>query len=154
MNHMIYAMDTDFGSCILQIDDNQQTSIQLTNPTYQQPEEVTIVIWTMYFDGASAQNSAGTSIVLISPSKENIHLSYKLDFKTMNNVAEYEALLLGVKAAKEMGIMCVKIFGDADLIIQHVNNAFQTKHIRLKACRDEVWKLRDSFMFFEPVIYS
>ena len=72
----------------------------------------------MYFDGASAQSSAGAGIMLISPSKQNIHLYYKLDFKTTNNVAEYEALLLGVKAAKEMGIMCVNIFGDGDLIIQ------------------------------------
>ena len=56
--------------------------------------------------------------MLISPSKENIHLSYKLDFKTMNNIEEYESLLLGVKAAKEMGIMFIKIFGDAYLIIQ------------------------------------
>ena len=62
--------------------------------------------------------------MLISPSKENIHLSYKLDFKTMNNIAEYEALLLGVKEAKEMGIMCMNIIGDADLIIQQVNNTF------------------------------
>ena len=72
----------------------------------------------MYFDGASAQNSAGAGIVLISLANENIHLSYMLDFKTTNNVAEYEALLLGVKVAKEMGIMCMKIFGDANLIIQ------------------------------------
>ena len=87
--------------------------------------------------------------MLISPSKENIHLSYKINFKTTNNVAEYEALLLGVKAAKDMGIMCVKIFRNTDLIIQQVNNTFQTKNIRLKAYREEVWKLRDSFMFFE-----
>ena len=72
----------------------------------------------MYFDGASAQNSTSTGVMLISPSKENIHLSYKLDFKTTNNVAEYEALLLGFKVAKEMGIMCMNIFGDTDLIIQ------------------------------------
>ena len=54
----------------------------------------------MYFDGASAQSSVGTGVVLISPSKENIHQSCKLDFKTTNNIAEYEALLLGVKVAK------------------------------------------------------
>ena len=56
---------------------------------------------------------------------------------------------MGVKDANDMGIMCLKIFGDADLIIQHVNNTFQEKNVRLKAHRDEVWKLRDSFMFFE-----
>ena len=78
----------------------------------------------MYFDGASAQNSAGARVMLISPAKENIHLSYKLDFKTTNNVAEYEALLLGVKVAKHMGIMCMKIFRDAKLIIQQVKNTF------------------------------
>ena len=72
----------------------------------------------MYFDGASTQASTGACVVLISPSKETIHLSYKLDFKTTNNIAEYEALFLGMKVAKEMGIMCMKIFGDIDLIIQ------------------------------------
>ena len=78
----------------------------------------------MYFDGASSQSSTGVGVVLISTYKENIHLSYKLDFKTTNNIAEYEVLLLGVKASKEMGIMCIRIFGDADLIIQQVNNTF------------------------------
>ena len=72
----------------------------------------------MFFDGASTQTSASAGIVLISPSNETIHLSYKLDFKTTNNIVEYEELHLGVKAAKEMGIMYINIFGDADLIIQ------------------------------------
>ena len=102
----------------LQIDDSQQTSIYLTKPIYQQSEEVTTLVCSMYFDGASTQASAGAGVVLISPRKETIHLSYKLDFKTTNNIEKYEALLLGVKAAKEIGIMCMKIFGDVDLIIQ------------------------------------
>ena len=117
MNRPIYAVDTDFGSCILQIDDSQQTPVQLTNPTCQQPKEVTTSVWNMYFEWDRTQNSVGVGVVLISSSKENIHLSYKLNFKTTNNIAEYEALLLGVKSAKEMGIMCMKIFGDAYLII-------------------------------------
>ena len=103
----------------------------------------------MYFDGASNQASTSAGVVFISPSKETIHLSYKLNFKTTNIIEEYEALLLGVKASKEMGIMCMKIFGDVDLIIQQVNNTFQAKNVALKAYRDEVWKLRDSFIFFE-----
>ena len=110
INHPIYAVYTDFGSCILQIDDSQPTS-------YQPPKEVTTSIWSMFFDGASTQASTVVGIVLMSPSKEIIHLSYKMDFKTTNNIAEYEVFLLGVKAVKEMGIMCIKIFGDADLII-------------------------------------
>ena len=30
-----------------------------------------------------------------------------------------------------------------------MNNTFQAKNVRLKAYRDELWKIRDSFMFFE-----
>ena len=48
-----------------------------------------------------------------------------------------------------MGIMCIEIFVDVDLIIQQVNNTFQENNVRLKAYRDEVWKLREYFMFFE-----
>ena len=110
---------------------------------------MTASVWSMYFDGASTQNLVGVGVVLISPSKENIHLSCKLDFKTTKKIVEYEALLLGVKYSKDMVIMCMRIFGYADLIISQVNNSFQAKNVRLKAYRDEVWKLRDSFMFFE-----
>ena len=110
----------------------------LTKPTYHLPEEVTTSIWSMFFYGASTQASGGAGVVLFSPSNETIHLSYKLDFKTTNNISEYEALLLGLKFAKETGIMCLKIFGDAYLIIQQVNNTFQAKNVGLKAYRDEV----------------
>jgi ribonuclease HI len=106
-------------------------------------------MWTMFFDGASNKDSAGAGVVLISPSKEAMHLSFKIDFKTNNNIAEYEAFLLGSNSAKEMGIKGLKVFGDTNLIIQQVNNTFQTKHVRLKAYRDEVWKIRDSFFIFD-----
>ena len=38
VNHPIYVVDTDFGACILQIDDSQPVPMQIMNPTYQQPE--------------------------------------------------------------------------------------------------------------------
>ena len=74
INHPIYVVDTDFGASILQIDDSQPVPMQLTKPTYQQFEEVTTFFWSMFFDGASTQASIGASVVLISPSKETIHL--------------------------------------------------------------------------------
>jgi ribonuclease HI len=44
-------------------------------------------------------------------------MSYKLEFETTNNVVEYEALVLGMRDAKEMGIKEIAIFGDVELII-------------------------------------
>jgi hypothetical protein len=48
-----------------------------------------------------------------------------------------------------MGIKGLKVFGDADLIIQQVNSTFQEKQVKLKAYMDEVWKIRDSFSIFD-----
>jgi hypothetical protein len=44
VNHPIYAVDTDFGSCILQIDDGQSTPMQLLKPIEQQSESEDISV--------------------------------------------------------------------------------------------------------------
>jgi ribonuclease HI len=43
-------------------------------------------------------------------------------------VAEYEALALGLRASREMGIQEISVFGDAELVVQQVRNAYQAKH--------------------------
>jgi ribonuclease HI len=149
VNHPIYVVDTNFVLSILQIDDSQSTAMKLVKPIEKQTDDKNVSVWTMYFDGASTKYSAGAGVVLISPSKETIYLYFKLNFRTTNNIAEYEALLLGLNSAKEMGIKGLKVFKYAYLIIQQVNSTFQAKHVRLKAYRDEVWKVRDFFSIFE-----
>ena len=98
----------------------------------------------MLFDGACSRETAGAGVVLVSPEQESTHMSFKLSFQVTNNIAEYEALLLGLNAVKDRGIRNIKVFGDVDLIIQQVNKTFQAKHPRLKAYRDEVWRIIDS----------
>jgi ribonuclease HI len=71
-------------------------------------------------------------------------LSYKLEFETTNNVAEYESIVLGLRAAREMGIQEVAVFGDAELVVQQVRNTYQAKHPRLRNYRNEVWDLIDN----------
>ncbi len=43
-------------------------------------------------------------------------------FPCTNNTAEYEALLHGLRIAKEMNLSRVKCFGDSDLVAQQVWN--------------------------------
>ena len=45
-----------------------------------------------------------------------------------------------------MGIQEVAVFGDAELIVQQIRNAYQAKHPRLRSYRNEVWDLIDSFI--------
>jgi hypothetical protein len=121
-NHPIYAMDTDLGSSLLQFTDEPETPLQIRKqPNLDQgmPPPTTSV-WKMFFDGASSSIGAGAGVVFKSPSQETISLSYKLEFEVTNNVAEYEDLVLGLRAAKEMGIREVVVFGDAELIVLQV----------------------------------
>ena len=59
--------------------------------------------WIMYFDGSVAKVGAGAGVYIISPIHDFKALSYKLLFECTNNVAEYEALLLGLHALKDLG---------------------------------------------------
>ena len=71
----------------------------------------------MFFDGACSRETVGEWVVLVSPQQESIQLSFKLVFQVTNNIAEYEAFLLGLNAEKDRGIKNLKVFGDDDLII-------------------------------------
>jgi ribonuclease HI len=76
----------------------------------QEMPPLTAFVWKMFFDGASSEMGAGAGVIFISPCQETMSLSYKLEFETTNNVAEYEALVLGMRAAKEMGIKEMVVF--------------------------------------------
>jgi ribonuclease HI len=146
-NHPIFALDTGLGSSLLQVTETSEAPLQIRKqPSLDQgmPPPTTSV-WKMFFDGASSSVGAGAGVVFKSPSQETISLSHKLEFEVTNNVAEYEALVLGLRAAKEMGIREMAVFGDAELIVQQVKNVYQARHPRLKNYKNEVWDLIDSF---------
>jgi hypothetical protein len=52
--------------------------------------------WTIFCDGSWGTFGAGAATVLISPSKIKTCYAARLDFNCTNNIAEYEALLLGL----------------------------------------------------------
>jgi ribonuclease HI len=62
--------------------------------------------------------------------------SYKLVFDCTNNMAEYEALVLGLKALKEMGARRIVFHGDSELIINQVKGIYQENHPILREYRN------------------
>ena len=56
-------------------------------------------------------------MVLKSPREEHT-FAYKLRFPCSNNEVEYEALLIGLKAAKRLGLKKLKVFMDSELVIK------------------------------------
>ena len=78
--------------------------------------------WRLYFDGAANRNGSGVGVLLISPKEAHVPISVKLNFSTTNNVAEYEACLLGLETAISMGIEELDVYGDSALIIWQIQN--------------------------------
>ena len=59
-------------------------------------------------------------------------------FPCTNNAAEYEALLHGLRVAKEMNLSRVRCFGDSDLVAQQVSGTWDSKDPLMAAYRREV----------------
>ena len=74
----------------------------------------------MYFDGSVMAPDSGARVVLISPDGSRLHYTTCLDFLTSNNVAEYEALINGLRIAIELGTMRLYVRGDSELVIDQV----------------------------------
>jgi hypothetical protein len=73
--------------------------------------------WTLYFDGSKNLKGAEAGIVLNSPKGDTMRYVLQLQFEPCtNNMAEYEALLHGMRIAKEMGATRLRCFGDSDLV--------------------------------------
>jgi ribonuclease HI len=145
-NHPIFSLDIDLGSSLLQLTDAPEPPPEIRKPsTPCEGSPPTTYVWKMFLDGAFSREGTGAGVVFVSPAQETISLSYKLEFEATNNVTEYEALVLGFRAAKDMGIEEISVFGDAELVVNQVRSLYQAKHMRLRSYRNEVWDLIDIF---------
>jgi ribonuclease HI len=63
---------------------------------------------------------AGTGLLFISPLGEHMRYAVRLHFPASNNMAEYEALLCGLRIVVEMGIKHLDVRGDTQLVIDQV----------------------------------
>jgi len=75
--------------------------------------------WCLEFDGSINKLGARAGIWVHNMQNDPTEgHAYRLNFRCTNNMAEYEALLLGLKLIKSLGATRISIIGDSDLIIQ------------------------------------
>ena len=99
----------------------------------------------MSFDGATRNKGVGAGVWIRPPIGEPKFLSYTLEFRCTNNVAEYEALILGLKALKDLQAQRIDIRGDSELVIRQVQGSYEAKHPRMKSYRNLVLDLMGGF---------
>lgn len=61
--------------------------------------------------------------------------TYKLHFPCSNDEVEYEALVVGLKAAKRLGIKKLKVFGDFELVIKQIKGTYGVNNPSLATYR-------------------
>jgi hypothetical protein len=99
-----------------------------------QGEEVTkdVEAWTIFCDGSWGTFGVGAAAVLVAPSKVRTCYVARLDFSCTNNIAEYEALLLGLRKLKAMGIRRAILKTDSQVISSHVDKSSKARDPKLE----------------------
>jgi len=103
-------------------------------------------LWYLEFDGSVNKLGAGAGVWIHNMQNDQVEgHAYILNFRCTNNMAEYEALLLGLELIKNLGATKVSILGDSDLIIQQMKRNFVTNDLRLRAYRGASIQILDTF---------
>lgn len=73
----------------------------------------------MIVDGAVNSQGSGVGIKMKYPSEQYEELqSIRLNYPLSNNQVEYEALILGLHWAWEVGVKAVEVFSDSQVIVR------------------------------------
>jgi hypothetical protein len=99
--------------------------------------------WTVFCDGFWGTFGAGAAAVLVAPSKVRTCYAAKLDFSCTNNIAEYEALMLGLRKLRAMEIRRVILKTDSQVIAGHVDKSNKARDSKLEKYLDTVRRLED-----------
>ena len=102
------------------------------------PTEGAAKHWTLYVGGASNDTGSKARMMLISPEGHKIHCAIRFGFKMSNNKAKNEALIVGLRLARELQVRNAKIFNDSYLVVNQVNDIYLARREKMVAYLDKV----------------
>jgi ribonuclease HI len=111
-----------------------------------------IVGFVLFFDGACRGNPGpmGIGVVLLENGKKVKEISKQLG-KGTNNIAEWSALIEGMKMAQAHGCRELEVRGDSQLIIRQITGQYRVKSENLIPLYNEARKLSGNF---EKIIFK
>jgi ribonuclease HI len=101
----------------------------------------------IYTDGAARGNPGPAGIGAIILDKSGNVEKELADYigEATNNVAEYQAVIAGLEAAKEFSPEVINIFADSQLVIRQLKGEYRVKSERLRPYYEKVQKLLTDF---------
>ena len=106
--------------------------------------------FSLYTDGASRGNpgKAGAGVVILNEQGEELAARSFYLGQCSNNVAEYKALISGLREATKLGCRQLDIFLDSQLIVRQILGQYKVKNAGLKPLYGEVRQLLTNFTKF------
>jgi ribonuclease HI len=113
----------------------------------EKPVVTQVRIW---IDGGSRGNpgSAAIGVVLRDPTGMSLGTISRVIGVATNNVAEYRALLSGLKWAAEAGATEVEVLSDSELLVRQIRGEYRVKSEGLKLLHGEALDLARGFARF------
>jgi ribonuclease HI len=102
---------------------------------------------TIYTDGSCKGNpgEGGAGVVIKDEQERTVsHIKRYLGSVT-NNIAEYQALILGLQEARRLGSEEVEICLDSELVVKQINGVYRVRDSKLKTLEGEVRRLLGHF---------
>lgn len=102
---------------------------------------------TLWSDGAARGNPgpAGAGALLRGPDGGVLAELKRYLGETTNNVAEYEAVLMGLERALELGVRNIEVRADSQLVIRQLAGEYRVKNEGLKPLYQRARALLDRF---------
>ena len=93
----------------------------------------------LHVDGASRGNpgEAGFGVHVTAPDGSEVAALYGYLGKATNNVAEYQALLHGLRFALARGASRVEVFSDSELLVRQIEGRYRVKNAGLQPLHGE-----------------
>ncbi|XP_057723408.1 uncharacterized protein LOC130939312 [Arachis stenosperma] len=107
--------------------------------------DVHVDCWKLYFDGSKHNDGAGVGILIISPEGVPSEFLFELKYPCSNNVAEYEAFILGLEILIGKGTLEVQILGNFQLVLKQLSKEFKCNNKKLQKYLATEWELLTSF---------
>jgi ribonuclease HI len=103
--------------------------------------------YLLHSDGACRGNPGigGAGAVIIDAEGNTVWQGKEYLGHCTNNIAEYKALILGLKGALAEGYKNLEVLIDSELLAKQINGSYRVKNENLKILMQDVRKLLASF---------
>jgi ribonuclease HI len=101
----------------------------------------------VHVDGGARGNPgrAAAAAVVSAPDGQIVDEASRVLGVATNNVAEYQALLLGLERARQLGASEVEVINDSELVARQVNGEYRVKHAALRPLHEQVLRSLAAF---------